>query len=669
MIPWSTDARESIKDLSLVTDDAIHETVDIRRFLRQDRFNMIVASKGFGKSLLLLAKRRSLPPSYQFVPYGRLLDVPALYIDVLSRDAKSILYDTNLCAKLWGIILAAVAVHAIRKENDEVPRDVSDVLRRLLTDDACRTVAGALNFILHLSRREFARLCDDYGTVIIPLAQQITHPVAIFIDNVDECFREEKDLWYSVQAALIEATYRTLRLNPIIKLYVSIRREAYLKHLPETEMGLQYEGVCLYLTYSKSELRDIFDRNIRADSSDILVDPSVLRANAVAAFLGTARFPHGYVMEDEDSFDYIYRHTLRRPRDFMEIGAAIARTPIADRRPNTSEGLNGVKAAINDAGSRICDSYLQEVMPHLDITRADFDRMCALIDGNILTSEQLKKLCMMFNGGKVECLSRDCASCKDGKHVFCQLYKAGLIGIVGRDPATGAFAQRFPAIGERLFCNTPILPDSDFYLIHPVLDDKIRNMSSRYRRHIDSTNIVGYDRTWRHSRVPLSEPNGKPVVFISSTMDLKQYRDIAEEVIDEERFEVRRSEYENSPDSLQRIKELSVTCHLFIAVLGPRYGDAVDGKSVCEHEFEAAHADNPSKILVYALDVPAERWEVGQLAFLERIQSLAELRYARGERITVRNYKQRLHKDVLERTASLMRHTESEGSGDGGTRA
>ncbi len=658
MIPWCTDARDTIRDLSLITEDAIEETTDIRRFLRQDRFSIIVATKGFGKSLLLLAKRKSLVDVHHVVPHDLLLDVPAFDVHMLTRDAKSIVYDSDAFGKLWEMALLLTAVRATRRSDAPAPKNTSDLLSQLLLSDSCKTVAGTLNALLRLTRREFTRLREVYGTTLIPHAQDISETVAIFIDNFDECLRDHGELWYAAQSALIDAVYRVSRINPRIKLYVAVRKEAYLKHLPETEMALQYEGVCLLLQYSKSELRDIFDRNVRADSPDVLTDPSFLRTDAVHAFIGARRLAHGYVMEDEDAFDYIYRHTLRRPRDFMEIGAVIARTPIADRKPDSREGLNGLKTAINYAGSRICDSYLAEVLPHLDISREECERMCGLIDSNVLPKDQVKKLCMVFNGGKVDCQKKECTACRDGKHVFCELYKAGLIGVVIHDPATGSFVQQFPVVGERLFAPTPVLPDSDYYLIHPVLDDKIRSMSAKYRRHIDSVNIVGYDRPWRHSRVPPDSPFGRPIVFVSSTMDLKQYRDLAEDIIDEERFEPRRSEYENSPESLVRMRALAAGCHIFVAILGARYGEAVEGKSVCEREFEAAFADNPEKILVYALDVPAAQWDTRQSAFLERIQSLTALRYARGERVTTRNFKQRFQKDILERIARLIRNTE-----------
>ena len=58
MNPWSVDAREAIKDISDVSDDLIEETNDIEVFLRQDRYYFVIASKGLGKSLLLLAKRK-----------------------------------------------------------------------------------------------------------------------------------------------------------------------------------------------------------------------------------------------------------------------------------------------------------------------------------------------------------------------------------------------------------------------------------------------------------------------------------------------------------------------------------------------------------------------------------------------------------------------------------
>jgi hypothetical protein len=666
MIPWSTDAREAITDLNFITDDAVQETVDIQRFLHQDRFRIVVASKGFGKSLLLLAKRKSLQGVHHVVPYDRLLDILSINVGTLSRDARSILYDREQFSKLWAIAIAVVAVRAIPVSDTATPRRMSVQLQHLLSDESCRTVAGTLNAVLHLSCREFAKLCDDNATTLVPMAQDIAETVAIFIDNVDECFREQKDLLYIAQASLIEAVYHIVRLNPRIRPYVSIRKEAYLRFLPESEMGLQYANVCLQLEYSKGELKEIFEKNIRADPGDVLVDRSALRSDPVKAFVGTTRIVNGFVVEEEeDTFDYIYRHTLRRPRDLMEIGATIARIPVAERRPDTVEGMGRFREAVNDAGSRICDSYLQEVMPHLNITMADCDRICRLIPANVLTAADLKHCCMVFNGDNPDCQSEDCMNCTHGTHVFCELYKAGLLGVVSDHLSSGATVQDFPLVGEKVFAETPALPEADYYLINPVLDDRIRKMNPSYRKHTDSANIVGYDRLWHSSRIPPVASVKRPLVFIISTTDMKAYRDIAEAAADEERFEVQRGECDNSPEGLRQMRDLALRCHLLIAILGPRYGEVVDGKSLGEHEFEAALSDNPAKILVYFLEAPSNRWELPQLAFLERIQALsAGGPYpSGGAMITSATFKQRLRKDILERTAYLMR------SGRGGAAA
>ncbi len=316
MLPWSTDARETIRDLSLIDADCVEETIEIKRFLRQDRYNIVVATKGFGKSLLLLAKRKNLQSVHHVVPHDLLLDAPSIDVNVLSRDAQSILYDRESLSRLWGIcLLIATVKSTLDVEAFEQARP-SPTLAALLGRDTCRTVSGALSNILHdVSWSDFALLREEYGRVLVPLAQSITTPVGVFLDNVDECFRENRDLWYDAQTALIDAAYRVLRVNPKIRLYVSIRKEAFLKYAPTTEMSLQYEGICLVLVYSKEELKDIFIRNIRAEMREAMVLPEQLSADPVLAFIGTQRVPHAYVDDEEPAFDFIYRHTLKRPRD------------------------------------------------------------------------------------------------------------------------------------------------------------------------------------------------------------------------------------------------------------------------------------------------------------------------------------------------------------------
>jgi class 3 adenylate cyclase len=82
-------------------------------------------------------------------------------------------------------------------------------------------------------------------------------------------------------------------------------------------------------------------------------------------------------------------------------------------------------------------------------------------------------------------------------HIFGALFKTGLLGYLTYLPTRQVEVQRFVLPGERTFAPDRSLPASEFYIVHPVLDAWISELSPDYGRHLDTLNIAGYNRTWR----------------------------------------------------------------------------------------------------------------------------------------------------------------------------
>jgi len=498
MYPWSIDAREAIKDLSEIDDDFIEETQEIRDFLHQDRYYFVIATKGLGKSLLLLAKRRNIK-GIECLPKNLLLDAPMLSIETLDRDSLSLLYNEETTSNLW-IISIIITIIKNSGQSEEILRtDISESLKSLLTKKEIVTVSGHLGEILKsIPRRQFfADLINDYNT-LVSIAQTMDKSVAIFIDNVDECFeKSNRKIWYVAQTGLIRAIYQLVRLNPKLKIFASIRKEAFLKLKQSTEIFGQYDGISLKLSYHKDELKEIFIKNIKEEKENKLAKAELKKENPIAAFIGVHKVGHGNVEEEEDIFDYIYRHTLQRPRDFMETGGAISKVPIAERNPENSQGIDKIKSIINETATKIAEVYIKEISPHLKFKV--FDKIFKLIDSNILEEQNVKQKCMSFNKAD-NCFSMDCKICKDEDktHIFCELYKIGLLGYVFENPTRpGTFIQKFVPVGEKTFEDIGLLPDSAYYLIHPILDELIRQKNLIYKDQIDTFNIVGFNRPFK----------------------------------------------------------------------------------------------------------------------------------------------------------------------------
>ena len=94
-----------------------------------------------------------------------------------------------------------------------------------------------------------------------------------------------------------------------------MRKEAYARLAKTTVMAQQYRGSAIDIAYSRQSLREIFLNNVRLLKSDTMVKPERLRADPLEAFLGQTTVTDAYTREEEGSFEFIYRHTMLRPRD------------------------------------------------------------------------------------------------------------------------------------------------------------------------------------------------------------------------------------------------------------------------------------------------------------------------------------------------------------------
>jgi len=98
-------------------------------------------------------------------------------------------------------------------------------------------------------------------------------------------------------------------------------------------------------------------------------------------------------------------------------------------------------------------------------------------------------------------------------------------------------------------------------------------------------------------------------------------------------------------------KKKAKECHYFVSIIGPKYGEEIEGKSFCEHEFDEAYNENPDKIIVYVIEGDITRWSSKQQDFLKKSSRSLKKAYARGDRINKQNIKKRFEKDLIERIA------------------
>jgi class 3 adenylate cyclase len=514
MKAWTIDADDFHLGDDL-NESLLHRTQFIDEFLSQghdDKF-IVVGTKGLGKTLLLKAKRVLLQRgTVACIPENHLLEKPG-GDKVFSKDMLALFSGgTDPWAKVWLISIASAVLKRVSRAHgmDVVPR-----LRRLLDDAGVHTVLDHLSEVLDFTRADLFAAANDVQRRLIPQLREINSPLALFIDGVDEYFNKHVQLaptrasvtgevspgvWYFSQIGLVEIAYQLRRINHHIRVFAAVRKEAFLKLAGMTSMVQQYHGSAIDLTYSARSLRQIFINNVRLEKPRNLVEPSRANRDPLCAFLGRSKVKHTYTREDEDAFDYILRHTLRRPRDLMTIGRKLS-----DLAPEDRADLTRFKEAVNQGASDVAYGYLKEIPPYIGVL--DLDRMLSRLPSNVLTGDQVNDLFQRYNergdGGPA-------------MHVFCRLYKAGLIGHVEMARLQDRRRQKFLAPGERTFDPDGTLPPSSHYLVHPVLVEVASRLNPALGTRIDRLNIVGDERPWREAWDLPVEQDGKRLCVLKA---------------------------------------------------------------------------------------------------------------------------------------------------------
>jgi len=495
MRAWTVDA-DDIQVADDLTARELHLTPGIDAFLspqRSDKF-VVVATKGFGKTLLLKAKRVALQERAVCLPQDSLLDKP-VGDKIFSADMVSLYGNVEPWSNVW---LIAIAVATLKRLDMVDDLRVSGRLHAIVEDGSLRSVIDHFVNLLDLPRSELFRCVNDTNNRLVPRLRTIATPVAIFIDSVDEYFNKHikmrssrasdtgvvsPSIWYYSQMGLVQVAYELRRVSHHLKVFASVRKEAFAKFTDETSMVQQYRGSAIDLSYSKPSLREIFVNNIRREKERNLCLPGQLRSDPVAAFVGRERVTHSYTGEQEDVFDYIYRHTLQRPRDLMTIGQKLSDLPPEERRSEAR-----LKVAVNQAATEIAEEYLNEISPY--IGDVDLVRLFAMLPRHILAGDEVEAIREQYNAATAA------AGGSDG-HVFGILYRAGLLGCIHQDLVSGTRVQRFLRPGDEALDRGSDLPTSSHYLVHPVLAELVAEFSPEYARNIDPVNVVGDGRPWR----------------------------------------------------------------------------------------------------------------------------------------------------------------------------
>jgi class 3 adenylate cyclase len=495
MRAWTVDA-DDIRAAEDFSDAVLHRTPEIDGFLRADRDDkfIVIGTKGFGKTLLLKAKRILYQREGRAacLPAGALLDKP-IGDKIFSRELLAFFVVSPLpWSKIW---LSAISLAVLKHAGATRDLRVSPGLAALVADEQLRGVIDHFVRLLDLTPSELQRCGTDTDGHLVPRLRAVASPVAIFIDGIDEYFNKHVEagagntsvtgelspnVWHFAQLGLVEVAYQLRRINHHVKVFAAVRKEAYGRLSRTTVMAQQYRGSAVDIGYSPQSLREIFVNNVRLVKRDMLAMPDRSRSDPLEAFLGRTTVTDTHTGDEEDAFEYICRHTLLRPRDLMSIGERLAALRPEERRREAT-----FKEVVHQAAMEIAHEYLAEIAPH--IGDLELGRLLRTLPGNVLTRDDVERLF----------LEHSIATGGEERHVFCALYRVGLLGYVHLDRARGEWVQRFLRPGEATLEPDGMLPTATHYLLHPILSDIIAPFNPAYLQRVSRDNIVGYGRPWR----------------------------------------------------------------------------------------------------------------------------------------------------------------------------
>lgn len=496
---------EQVRDIST---RSLHQSSQISSFLSGERKFIVLSSKGMGKTHLLRQKRKILADSPDarssiFIPHDSGSDVDRQ--TTLPRS-KSRSFWSKLTQSDWSVLWEiAISLSAILNSNlnlddeellaqlelivndENVPNDLKDQVLHTLGGER-PTMANPtfiLNTLLELNPGELGRLLKKAPNLILQLyPSYIKSATYIFIDSFDQTLSEtisgEIEHWVNGQTGLALAAYNIFASCSHIKVFTSIRQEAWNKFNHENKMAM--ESCCLELKYSKSDIRNMIDFLVNYyEKKDNLGDMFNTTVKSKIKNYGICLNPGESI--EEDLFDYLYRHSLGSPRSILHLISSIA--DLTNSRLDSDSVEREIRKEVNlKSGSLAATKIESEMAQFLTYLSNKDDQVAffAQIHNNVLSYVDLKHI-------------SDAATSLEGKyHPFCELWNLGLLGCLRRNP-DGELTQTFKSPLEFDWQLHDCLPKSKYYILHPSISALL---ASQYRMIVEPSALVEPASNWNN---------------------------------------------------------------------------------------------------------------------------------------------------------------------------
>lgn len=514
---WPTDGTKhhNVNRSSFYTN----KKIDI--FLDKDLQTLIIAAKGMGKTLLLRAKKKLLEDDHEgtlIIPRNEEYDEPQLH----GSYPQSGLEDVPTWTDLWKCsITLSILSHIVNKEdidknfyallNHVNNLSINNSFKNDLINDICDKNEHNPSYYLAeiLTKgisgvQTFLKSTHNIDSISI---KYIRNSVAVFIDGFDQTltthFSHSLEIWRNAQLGLSKAAHRLNTQNRHIKVFASIRQEAYSGFKDDDREVIK--GSSLLLEYKRDELLSMLNHAIKKYTNKTSID----------SICHLSKIYNKKCEQEEEIFNYIYRHSTASPRSIMYFGKAINDESIDSF--DASIIVNKVKEVVNKTGAEnIFKDYLlgqRKIFLETLDSEQKIRKLLSLIPANILHSKALESIRNYY----AELIGNTVSHI----HPFCELFNIGVLGTIRKSTSLDKEIQRFRKPYEFSWIRTGILIEDAIYLIHPSLYDAI--LDERPSFFLNSTNIVGDEMPW----IMPEDDKIFPLLFIShSSIDKDQIEEL-----------------------------------------------------------------------------------------------------------------------------------------------
>lgn len=518
---WMTDG----KDHHHLDKKHIFTNRSIDNYLTSDRLQFLISSKGMGKTLLLRYKRKELTKSVAhkglfFLPNHSECDIPELSGTYNQKDSD--FESISFWSDLWQFsLILSVTTHFFKYQTGKYAEEsiwnfieemeIGLNFKSFITErfhEAIFTPASIIMAeIIDKSKGMFIKNRSNIMNRVKEISDSyITSGIYYFIDSFDSTlkskFPENIKIWSAGQQGLILAAYKLSQYLEHMKVFATIRQEAWNIFRHDDRQAISGKALNLKYTYRQLEVL-----------LKMLVDLYENRSS-INELTGLSEIPNLTCGgEEEDVFNYIYRHIIPTPRALSIIGRALTHSDLLDI-DQEEERIVEFRDIVNRKSVEIViDDFLfsQQIYFLSSLKNVnDLKKLSRFIPSNILPGWSLESINYWFSESKgINILD---------SHPFCELYNIGLLGHSGKDFTNQNEIQLFKEPNEFELEMNDIIKKESLYFLHPALSAYITSVNIQCK--IQSI-IIGQNR-----KIPNNIYSEIPSIFVShSTKDKKDVKE------------------------------------------------------------------------------------------------------------------------------------------------